>query len=169
MRSRQRGDSKLDTLVMWEYVLLLLDKSIGRYVPVRFLMFIIVGLFGACFHLTALGLMLFSFQCAFGTAQAGATAIAMTSNFFLNNLFTHRDNRRKGWRAVRGLLMFYLSCSIGAFVNVKVASSLYLLSVPWWGAGILGAMISAVWNFSLTAATIWSPRTRTPRGRTAGQ
>ena len=30
---REHGESKLDTLVLWEYIALLIDKTIGRYVP----------------------------------------------------------------------------------------------------------------------------------------
>jgi dolichol-phosphate mannosyltransferase len=36
---RMHGESKLDSLVVWEYLMLLLDKLIGRWVPVRFVLF----------------------------------------------------------------------------------------------------------------------------------
>lgn len=42
-RSRQVGESKLDSQVAWDYVMLLLDKSIGRFVPVRLVTFCLVG------------------------------------------------------------------------------------------------------------------------------
>jgi putative flippase GtrA len=32
-----------------------------------------------------------------------STGVAMTSNFFLNNVLTYRDRRLKGWRALWGL------------------------------------------------------------------
>jgi len=35
-RERQRGESKLDTLATWEYMMLIADKLIGHIVPVRF-------------------------------------------------------------------------------------------------------------------------------------
>src|SRR6202012_5717559 len=44
--SRIKGESKLDTMVAWEYAMLLLDKMLGSYVPVRFLMYLGVGTFG---------------------------------------------------------------------------------------------------------------------------
>jgi dolichol-phosphate mannosyltransferase len=56
------------------------------------------------------------------------------------------------------LLLFYLLCSIGWFINVQVADALYHLGLLWWGAGILGAMVSAVWNYSMTSAAIWTRR-----------
>ena len=36
-RKRTRGESKLDSAVVWEYLMLLADKTVGRFVPVRFL------------------------------------------------------------------------------------------------------------------------------------
>ncbi len=42
-RERFAGESKLDELVIWEYGMLLADKTIGRFVPVRFLTFSIIG------------------------------------------------------------------------------------------------------------------------------
>ena len=38
-RERQHGASKLDTMVAWEYGMLLADKLVGRFVPVRFALF----------------------------------------------------------------------------------------------------------------------------------
>ena len=158
MRARQRGDSKLDILVVGEYVQLLLDKSIGRLLPVRFLMFVGVGLLGAMLHVAVLGGMLFLAAAPFYLSQGAATFVAMTSNYLLNNLFTYRHHRQRGWRLARGLLLFYLLCSIGWFINVQVADALYHLGLLWWGAGILGAMVSAVWNYSMTSAAIWTRR-----------
>ncbi|MGB5737476.1 MAG: polyprenol monophosphomannose synthase, partial [Thiohalocapsa sp.] len=38
-RNRHAGESKLDNVVAWQYIAMLLDKSVGRYVPVRFIAF----------------------------------------------------------------------------------------------------------------------------------
>ena len=42
-RPRQYGESKLESMVLWEFFLLLLDKSIGRYIPIRFISFALIG------------------------------------------------------------------------------------------------------------------------------
>ncbi len=42
-RLREAGESKFDSQVTWDYVMLLLDKSIGRLVPVRLVTFCLVG------------------------------------------------------------------------------------------------------------------------------
>ena len=38
-RERQYGESKLDALVIWEYLMLVAEKLIGHIVPVRFISF----------------------------------------------------------------------------------------------------------------------------------
>ena len=42
-RVRRAGESKLDSVTAWDYGMLLLDKLIGHWIPVRFLAFSIVG------------------------------------------------------------------------------------------------------------------------------
>ena len=55
-----------------------------------------------------------------------ATTVAMTFNFFVNNVLTYRDKRLKGLsQTLKGLLSFYAVCSIGALSNVGVASVLF--------------------------------------------
>ena len=57
-RDRFAGESKLDEMVIWEYGMLLADKAIGRFVPVRFLTFSIVGGLGIFLHMAILVLTL---------------------------------------------------------------------------------------------------------------
>jgi dolichol-phosphate mannosyltransferase len=57
---RIHGESKLDSLVIWEYLMLLLDKRVGRWVPVRFVLFAAIGGSGVIVHLAALRLGSFS-------------------------------------------------------------------------------------------------------------
>lgn len=53
-RSRQAGESKLDSQVAWDYCMLLLDKSVGRFVPVRLVTFCFVGGSGVLIHFSLL-------------------------------------------------------------------------------------------------------------------
>jgi dolichol-phosphate mannosyltransferase len=77
------GDSKLDTLVAFEYFQLLLDKLIGHIVPTRFVLFGAIGVLGLFAHLVVLVLVLDLLRFGFPASQAVATIIAMTSNFIL--------------------------------------------------------------------------------------
>ena len=160
MRARQHGDSKLDTMVVWEYLVLIADKLFGRYVPVRFVLFVGVGMTGVAVHLLTLGLLHRLLGVGFLVAQACATLLAMTSNYFLNNVFTYHDQRLRGWAVLRGLLTFYLACSIGAVINVEFADFLYQRAFPWFVAGFLGAIAGAVWNYAVTATFSWKAARR---------
>jgi dolichol-phosphate mannosyltransferase len=83
------------------------------------------------------------------------TLAAMTFNFLLNNLFTYRDRRLKGWRLVSGLGSFYAVCGLGAAANVGIAASI-VGRQPWWLAGLAGAAVSAVWNYAMSSIFTWS-------------
>ena len=152
-RERLHGESKLDTLVAWEYLILLLQKLLGPAVPVRFLLFSLIGAFGLGVHLATLWTTLNVLT--FPMAQAIATVVAMTSNFLLNNLFTYRDRRLKGWRFLSGLISFYAVCGLGAVANVGIAASI-VGNHSWWLAGLAGAAVSAVWNYAMSSILTWS-------------
>ena len=154
-RERLHGESKLDTLVAWEYLMLLLQKLLGPAVPVRFLLFSLIGALGVGVHLTTLWSVLHF--APFATAQAVATVVAMTFNFLLNNIFTYRDRRLKGWRILSGLGSFYAVCGLGAVANVGIAASI-AGAHSWWLAGLAGAAVSAVWNYAMSSIFTWSVR-----------
>jgi dolichol-phosphate mannosyltransferase len=157
-RKRQHGESKLDTVIAWEYGMLVADKLIGRVVPVRFALFGLIGGLGLIVHLGILWLALNLLGIEFAAAQAVATMVAMTSNFVLNNQFTYRDQRLHGLGLVRGLLIFYLICGVGAVANVGVASYAFTSSHTWWLAGVAGAVVGSVWNFAMSSAFTWRRR-----------
>ena len=154
-RNRLHGESKLDAMVAWEYVLLLLDKLIGHVVPVRFALFALIGGLGLIVHLLVLGTSYKVFDVDFATAQTIAVMTAMTSNFFLNNWFTYRDRRLRGWRLLRGLISFYIVCSVGAIGNVGIAAYAFHADQSWWVAGVVGAVVGAVWNYATSSVFTW--------------
>jgi dolichol-phosphate mannosyltransferase len=157
-RRRQHGESKLDTLVAWEFGMLLADKLVGHLVPVRFALFAFIGVIGLGVHLVVLWACFKVLGADFKIAQTAATLIAMTSNFFLNNVFTYRDQRLKGWRLVRGLLTFYLICSVGAVANVGIAAYIFAADSSWWLAGIAGVVVGSVWNYAVSSIFTWRAR-----------
>ena len=159
-RNRERGESKLDVNVELEYLFLLIDKMIGNYVPTRFVVFVLVGSLGMIVHLSCLALLYLVAKISFAAAQTAATVVAMTFNFVLNNVVTFRDRRLKGWRFVRGLMTFYLACSLGALMNVSFAEFLHRQAIPWYVAGVSGTAISSVWNYGVNTILTWR-RSRT--------
>lgn len=157
-RKRRHGASKLDVLVAWEYGVLLADKLFGHVVPVRFALFALIGGFGLFVHMAVLWIGLKLITLTFVAAQTAATTTAMTSNFFLNNLFTYHDQRLRGWRLIRGLLSFYLICGVGAFANVGIAAFVFRAEQAWWVAGIAGVIVGSVWNYAVSSIFTWKSR-----------
>lgn len=157
-RPRLHGESKLDSMAAWEFGMLVLDKLIGRYVPVRFVLFAFVGGTGLFIHLTSL-YVLTGVGVVFAAAQTAAVFAAMTWNFFLNNLITYRDRQLRGRALISGLITFYAICAVGAVANIGVAEYVFYNRGIVWLAGIAGAVIGVVWNFTVSSYLTWRRRT----------
>jgi dolichol-phosphate mannosyltransferase len=156
--SRLHGESKLDSMVALDFLGLVLAKLTHDVVSLRFLLFAMVGSIGLFVHLAALYIALKAFDLPFAEAQACGALSAMTSNFILNNFLTYRDQRLKGFAILRGLLLFYLVCSVGLFANVGVAFSVYDQEPVWWLAGAAGALMGVVWNYAMSGLFVWRKR-----------
>jgi dolichol-phosphate mannosyltransferase len=154
-RDRFAGESKLDGMVIWEYGMLLADKMLGRFLPVRFLAFSIIGGLGVLIHLTVLTSVLKGLKLSFAIAQTSAAVAAMVFNFSLNNILTYRDQRLKGLKWVKGLLSFIIACSIGALANVGIAVYLFDNKTQWILAALSGIVVGAVWNYAVTRHYTW--------------
>lgn len=153
-RSRIAGESKLDALVSAEYLALLADKLIGRFIPLRLLAFLLVGGVGVGVHLAVLRASM-QLGLSFIGAEIAAVIAAMTFNFFLNNIFTYRDRQLKGWKLAWGLMSFYAICSVGGIANIGIGTWVNAQDGRWWLAGMAGIVIGAVWNFAASSFITW--------------
>ena len=156
-RPRVAGESKLDSAVLWEFSLLLLDKRLGHIVPARFVLFSLVGASGVAVHFSVLALAYRVAGLPFATAQALATMVAMTSNYALNNSLTYRDQRHRALGWLKGLLSFYAVCGLGVVANVGVANALFTQQ-GWAVAAMCGALVGTVWNYLASRAFTWKRR-----------
>jgi dolichol-phosphate mannosyltransferase len=156
--SRLHGESKLDSMVALDFLGLVLAKLTRDVVSLRFLLFAMVGSLGLLVHFAALFAALEVFDFPFAEAQAFGAICAMTSNFVLNNFLTYRDQRLNGFAILRGLLLFYLVCSVGLLANVGVAFSVYDQEPIWWLAGAAGALMGVVWNYAMSGLFVWRKR-----------
>ncbi|MEA2774498.1 MAG: dolichol-phosphate mannosyltransferase [Acetobacteraceae bacterium] len=157
-RERAAGESKMDALVMIQFGGLLLDKVFGGLLPLRFFSFALVGALGIVIHLSVLAVLRETSPLGFESEQAIATLVAMAFNFELNNVITYRDQRLRGPRLWRGLLLFMVVCGFGAVANVGIAQVLYERHTTWTVAGGIGAMIGVVWNYAVSATLVWRAR-----------
>lgn len=154
LRSRLAGESKLDMRVIAELAAQLVEKRSGGLLSARFVLFGAVGATGVVVNVALLS-GLVAAGADFWVAQAASVAAAMTSNFALNNLLTFRDRRLTGAALWRGLLAFYAACTGGALINQGVGMSLHALHAPAAVAGLSGALLAALWNYSAASTMAW--------------
>ena len=154
-RQREHGESKLDNAVLWEYALMLLQKLIGPRIPVRFIAFSLIGGSGVLVHLAVLWLLNRLLGTSFLIGQTVAALVAMTTNFFLNNVLTYRDMRLRGRQLIWGWFSFVIACSIGAVANVGIATYLFEGDTGWILSALAGILVGAVWNYAVTAVYTW--------------
>jgi len=156
-RKRLYGESKLDARVAFDFASLVVGKLTSNIVSVRFVLFCLVGLIGLILHLLLLRLGLAT-GISFAVAQILSTMIIIAQNFTFNNFITYRDQQLKGLHFIIGLVRFEIICSISIIANVGVASRVYGDGNSWWVAGMAGAIMSAAWNYLMSAAFVWRQR-----------
>jgi len=157
-KERQYGQSKMDSAVTLEYFGLILARLTGGAISIRFVLFLFVGLTGILVQLLMVGFFLKVMFLSFFYSQILAVILAMTSNFFLNNILTYRDQSLSGKYILFGLLSFYFVCSLGAVANVAVANLVYNFVPLWILASFFGSVISSLWNFMSSKWLTWRVR-----------
>ncbi|WP_374089696.1 GtrA family protein [Methylomicrobium lacus] len=130
-----------------------------KLLPVRFILFVIVGLIGSGFHLLTLWIFHLILSLQFISAQAIAIVVAMTGNYFINNNFTFRDKRIRGIKLLSGLFSFYLVCSVGAVISMATSYWLYHPQQNnWILAAMAGAIAGSLWNYYFSSLLTWKDR-----------
>ena len=153
---RASGESKLDHGVVLDFLAGLYERWLGRIIPTRFALFATVGALGVIVHMAVLSPLYKVAQVPFSLSQAVAALVAMTFNFWLNNLLTYRDQKLTGIKAFCfGWGKFCLACAIGYFANIAVATMLNDNGVHWYVAAIVGVTVASVWNYALSSKFVW--------------
>lgn len=166
--ARAEGESKLDRTVVFEFLVGLYDKWLGRIIPTRFALFGTVGALGVFVQLGALWLLLhlvfgerfvwgnWSESTTFNVANALAAISAMTFNFVLNNELTYADKRLRGFvPLLTGWARFAMTCAMGLLANVGSAAVLKDLGFHDLAAVLAGIVLGSVWNFALSSRFVW--------------
>ncbi|MFM2302113.1 MAG: hypothetical protein RLZZ84_1849 [Pseudomonadota bacterium] len=165
--ARADGESKLDRTVVFEFLVGLYDKWLGRIIPTRFALFGTIGGLGVIVHMAVLATVLNLFgadfavshypkETAFIVGQTLAAVVAMTFNFVLNNELTYSDKRLRGFTPVlAGWARFALTCSFGLLANIGSATALVRIGFHDYPAAIVGIVLGSVWNFALSNKFVW--------------
>ena len=153
---RLSGQSKLDHGVVLDFMAGLYERYFGRIIPTRFALFATVGGLGVIVHMIVLASLYRTSLTGFPLAQAVATMVAMSFNFWLNNWLTYRDQKLSGAQGMFwGWLKFCATCAIGAFANVAAASLLQANGFAWWASALVGIVLASVWNYALSSRFVW--------------
>lgn len=155
-RPRLAGESKLDVVVLLQFATMLLDKLAHGWLPTRFMAFALVGLIGVVVNVSVLNL---AGACglSFSWAQLAGTAVAILTNFLLNNRFTYHDRRLRGPKLWRGLVIFVTVCSLGAVANIGIARMMLGSAGHghWDRSSAAGAVVGVVWNYAVSSTLVW--------------
>ena len=165
--ARAEGESKLDRTVVFEFLVGLYDKWLGRWIPTRFALFGTIGALGVVVHMAVLATVLNLFgaafrvshypdEAAFIVGQTSAALVAMTFNFVLNNELTYADSRLRGFLPLlTGWARFLLTCAFGLLANIGAATALVRLGFHAYPAALVGIVLGSVWNFALSSKFVW--------------
>ncbi|MFC3173884.1 glycosyltransferase [Novosphingobium bradum] len=166
--ARAEGESKLDQTVVFEFLVGLYDKWLGRFIPTRFALFGTVGALGVFVQMGTLFLVLhlllgerfvyghWTSNTTFNVANTLAAVVAMSFNFVLNNELTYSDKRLRGFAPLlRGWAKFAMTCSLGLLTNVGAAAALKAMGFHDFVAVIIGIVLGSVWNFALSSKFVW--------------
>lgn len=162
-RPRHAGESKMNPLIVIQYLGLWVSKLTNGVLPPSFLLFGLVGGTGVVVHLLTLAASTsllsrstaMSAESVFLASQITATLIAMTWNFVLNNNLTYADRKLRGKKLIKGLLSFFAICALGGIANISVANAIYAFDHHTLVAGLAGAIMSSVFNYAVTRAFTW--------------
>ncbi|WP_338421308.1 glycosyltransferase family 2 protein [Acetobacter conturbans] len=153
-KPRLAGESKLDIMVMIQFLGLMLDKMFHGWLPIRFLVFASVGAIGVLVNIAIMNVLRLAGM-EFAIAQSVGTLAAMLINFWLDNTLTYRDRRLKGTRLYGGLFVFLVVCSVGAWANIGIAQIFQQGGQTFDKASAAGAVIGVVWNYAVSSTLIW--------------
>lgn len=157
-RGRLHGESKLSTGVMFEFIEALYELSYGKWLPARFLKYLIVGLTGVICNQSALWVGKNFFMLPDTKALAVAIEFSIITNFILNNYWTFRKVRIRGTLPmIRGFLSFNTICLAGAIINYSVGVLLSTeVGLGLYGANLIGILLATFWNYMINSQITWT-------------
>jgi dolichol-phosphate mannosyltransferase len=159
LRMRPTGESKLDAVVLWEFGVLVADKLVGPFLPVRLVMRAALELLLITGQLGAAVVLVRVFGAPLAVGQAVAAVIAAAFSFRLQVLLTHPFlPRHTGFRTL-GLVALLASCAVGIYANVRIALHLVDVGAGWVAAMASGVLVGAVWNAAVAHVFSWNRTT----------
>ncbi len=160
--TRQHGESKLGPGVLVDCAAALWDMHLGEVLPLRFVKYCMIGSVGVAVQLIALDWLRMIPALRSNDAPAAsalAIAVAIFTNYVLNDLWTFRGLRLRNFRGWwSGLLRFYLVCATGALISFSIGQGLVKVTdehMNIYFASGFGVLVATVWNYVLNRRFTW--------------
>ena len=144
-RQRNAGESKLDFRVTFDYGIMVLDKIIGRYISIRFLLFFINSILVLLLHCFLLMLAAIFLRQTFVFTQLLVSLVVLMVFFMFNKTRSVKNDGvyKFAWEAVS----FSSFGCIGVVINVSIAYCLFDFGLTGMLSGLIGGSIGALWNY----------------------
>ncbi|MEK7217967.1 MAG: glycosyltransferase family 2 protein [Patescibacteria group bacterium] len=160
-RSRTLGQSKMSFTVQLEFLEELFDATLGRFLPLTFVKYCLVGAMGMVVTLLGLRaavvvLALAGWRDDFLVELLAGIEAAIVFNFLLNNIWTFGRQRLRGWGAVLGFIRYNAVCLVGALATLSVASSLRSGGIDEFLSVAAAGFLGAVWNYTMSRLFTWT-------------
>ncbi|MCS7103060.1 MAG: glycosyltransferase family 2 protein [Candidatus Korarchaeum sp.] len=145
---RRSGRSKLGIKTILSYLLHVLELSSP------FLRFGIVGATGTLVNLISLWLMRYLLMFEHEPASIVAIELSLINNFILNDVWTFRKRRRRGF--LRSLLSYHVTNFTGIMTQFITSTSLHrLLGLESLLSQFIGIVFGFIVNYSLSRRLVW--------------
>jgi dolichol-phosphate mannosyltransferase len=152
---REAGASKLSLRQQWEYALHLLRLMTAQPDDTRFLRFCLVGGSGVVVNMGVLW-ALATRGVHYIAAGIAGTALAVTSNFLLNDAFTWRDRKSPSWGAKADRYWrYWVVAGASSVIQIGVLFLLTTIGIPYLVSNLIGIGTATAWNFRMNSGWTW--------------
>ena len=148
-RDRKLGDSKLNLSTLAHLLGQIVENLSYGIIPSTFFVFSFIGSLGVLVHLISLYLLLDA-GITYIISNFFGSALALTSNYFLNNYLTFNNLHNTIRKKIAGLFKYSVFNSLSLVVNIGVASFLYLDSFSIAISTLLGITSGLLLNYFLS-------------------
>ncbi|MGN7611817.1 polyprenol monophosphomannose synthase [Magnetococcales bacterium HHB-1] len=145
-RNRQSGESKLDRTIIWAYLLQILDRLTGRFIPLRFFNTLFISGVALLSHLSIMGLIYPLLGGSFLLGQSVAALMMIAVTLKLHQILSYQTTAKINWDFLKKHFSPIFFYTLSALINLFIANQLFLKSIPWLEASLIGALIGALWN-----------------------
>lgn len=159
---RRHGESKLSRRVQIEFLEYLYDVTMGRFIPLTFVKFCMVGLLGV---FVQLGVYYFLSRVVipadipafanFSLAEIVAIETAILCNYILDNRWTFSSQRLRGAHFFVGFVKFNVACAVGALANYATSAFLIMYHNPELLSLLAGIIVATFWNYTINRMMTW--------------